>query len=95
MDDDGRVEENTLDNTTTDDEDDLKDVKKNQRKCLATAHATNFDDIADGERHDPDCEEEEDTNEHNHLDVNGQEESTSDIDSNFAITSASPYDETR
>ena len=82
MDNDGRDEEGTPDNTTTDDEDDHTDKETSRCKCLAAAHAASVDDTADGEPHDPDIEPEDDTTEPNHQGLNEHEESSRDADSN-------------
>ena len=61
MDDDGRDQEDTPDNTTTDDEDGHTDEKEIKKEGTAAAHAAKVDEVADDEPHDPDCEPEEDT----------------------------------
>ena len=75
VDDDGRVEENTLDNTTTDDEEDHTDVQENQENVLQphTLQTSTISPTANA--HDPDSEQEEDTIEHSHFHLNEQEES--------------------
>ena len=64
VDDDGRDEEATPDNATTDDEDDHPGWEK-IKTMSAVAHAVNVDEVADDEPHNPDCNLEEDTTETN------------------------------
>ena len=79
MDDDGRDEEETQDTTTAE----------------MSSHATSVDDTADGEPHDPDSDLEDDTTEPNPQDLNEQEQSSHDADSNSSfdeVTNEEPED---
>ena len=56
--------------------------KGRSRNRSAVAHAANFDEVADGERRDPDSEPEDDTTEPNTQDPNEHEECKQDADRN-------------
>ena len=70
----------------------IQTQRKTKTKSPAATHATDVDEVAEDEPHNPDCEQEEDTTEARPQDTNKQEENNQDADSNPSFDSV-PRDE--